>query len=142
MEKVITKQAIETFRIWLEKAGKGIPTIQKYLRDLKKLECFLAGNQIDKKQMLAYKKKFWDCGKYKISSINSFLVAANRFLKFMGWYEMIVETYPVQEEIFRSDEKVLIEEECKKLIDLQRKQVWRKKVFPHNFRHLFAHYFY
>ena len=101
MEKMITEQAVQEFRIWLIKAGKGIATIQKYLRDLKKLECFLAGDPIDRERVLAYKKMLWDCGEYKISSINSFLVAANRFCKFMGWHEIIVETYQVQEEIFR-----------------------------------------
>ena len=85
MEKMITEQAVQEFRIWLIKAGKGIATIQKYLRDLKKLECFLAGDPIDRERVLAYKKMLWDCGEYKISSINSFLVAANRFCKFMQY---------------------------------------------------------
>lgn len=126
MEKIITGQAIEAFKTWLANAGKGDATIQKYLRDLKKLECFMAGGQIDREQMLAYKKMLWDCGEYKISSINSFLVAANRFSKFMGWHENVVETYQVQEEIFRSDDKALTENECKKLIKTAEMQGQKK----------------
>ncbi len=126
IKKIITEQAIEAFRIELVKAEKGIATIQKYLRDLKKLESFLKGTEIDKEKMLAYKKMLWDCGEYKISSINSFLVAANRFLKCMGWYEDIVTTYPIQEEIFRSDEKILTEEDYRILIETAEKERKRK----------------
>lgn len=118
MERVMTGQAMEEFRIWLVNAEKCPATVQKYLRDLKKMECFMGGVPINRERMLAYKKELWDCGKYKISSINSFLVGANRFFKFMGWHENVVETYPVQEEIFRSDDKALSEEECRKMVDM------------------------
>lgn len=117
MERVITGQAVEAFQVWLVNAEKCPATVQKYLRDLKKMACFLGGAAVDRERTLAYKKELWDCGKYKISSINSFLVAANRFFKFMGWHENVVETYPVQEEIFRSDDKALSEEECRKMVD-------------------------
>ncbi len=126
MTRIMTEQAMKSFRVWLLHTGKGVATIQKYLRDLKKLESFLKGTEITKEKMLAYKKMLWDCGEYKISSINSFLVVANRFFKFMGWYENIVATYQVQEEIFRSDEKVLTEEEYKKLIKIAEQEGKRK----------------
>ena len=126
MKRIMTEQAMKSFRVWLLHTGKGAATIQKYLRDLKKLESFLKGTEITKEKMLAYKKMLWDCGEYKISSINSFLVVANRFFKFMGWYENIVATYQVQEEIFRSDEKVLTEEEYKKLIKIAEQEGKRK----------------
>lgn len=116
MERVITEQAIEEFKAWLINTERCCATMQKYTRDLRKLQCFAGKEPIDKEKVLTYKKKLWDCGKYKISSINSFLVAANRFFKFMGWHENIVETYPVQEEIFRSDDKALSKEECRKMI--------------------------
>ncbi len=122
MKKIITEQTIETFREELVNDEKGIATIQKYLRDLKKLENFLKGAEVTKEKMLAYKKMLWDCGEYKISSINSFLVAANRFFKYMGWYENVVTIYQVQKEIFRSDEKVLTEEEYRKLIEIAEKE--------------------
>lgn len=117
MQKIITKQAMEAFEKWLLDAEKCIATVQKYLRDLKKLKCFAGESLLDREKVLAYKKELWDCGKYKISSINSFLVAANRFFKFMGWHENVVETYPVQEEIFRSDDKALSEEECQRMVN-------------------------
>lgn len=116
MKKIITEQTIQAFERWLINAEKSSSTIEKYLRDLKKLKSFSQGTIVDKECVLAYKKELWDCGKYKVSSINSFLVAANRFFKFMGWHENIVETYSVQEEIFRSDEKALSEEECHKMV--------------------------
>lgn len=117
MEKVITEKEVEGFRRWLVGTEKSLATVQKYLRDVKKMERFLGGAPVDRERMLAYKKSLWDCGKYKISSINSFLVAANRFLKFMGWQEHMVEMYPVQEDMFRSDEKALSEEECRRMAE-------------------------
>lgn len=126
MRKIITEQAIESFRVWLINAGKGIATIEKYVRDLKKLQSFLQGANVDKQKVLAYKKMLWDCGEYKITSINSFLVAANRFFKCMGWYENIVETYPVQEEIFRSDEKTLTKQEYRRLVEIAEQEGKRK----------------
>ena len=126
MKKIITEQELLLFQEWLFHTEKCLATVQKYVRDLKKLMTFVQENEITKAQMLAYKQMLWDCGKYKISSINSFLVAANRFLKFMGWYELMVQTYPVQEELFRSDEKTLTEKDYKKLIEIAEQEGKRK----------------
>lgn len=122
MERLITEQVTEAFKVWLVRAEKCSATVQKYLRDLKKLERFAEGASVDREMVLAFKKELWDCGRYKISSINSFLVAANRFFKFMGWHENVIETYPVQEEIFRADDKALSGEECRKMLDVAEKE--------------------
>lgn len=128
MEKIITEKSIEEFRLWLTNTEeKCITTVKKYLRDLKKLKYFVGNKPVNKEKVLAYKKELWECGNYKISSINSFLVAANRFFKFMGWYETMVETYPVQEQIFRSDDRALSEEECQRMIDMA-EQKGKKKL--------------
>ncbi len=126
MKKIITEQEVTLFKGWLFNTEKCLATVQKYLRDLKKLICFVKEREIDKELMLAYKEMLWECGKYKVSSINSFLVAANRFFKFMGWYENIVATYQVQEEIFRSDDKTLTEEQYKRLIKVAKQEGKRK----------------
>lgn len=37
--------------------------------------------------------------KYKLSSINSFVIAANRLFEYMGWYGLWVKTYHIQKHV-------------------------------------------
>ena len=70
---------------------KSALTISKYLCDLKKLLNYADGREVDKELMIAYKEKLLKPDDYKVSSIHSFLVAANCFFEFMGWYEVKVK---------------------------------------------------
>ncbi len=54
--------------------------------------------------------------KYKLSSINSFLVAANRLFEYLGWYGLRVKTYRIQKETFMPENKDLSKAEYKKLV--------------------------
>lgn len=48
--------------------------------------------------------------------INSFLVGANRFFEYLGWYDLRVKTYKVQQDTFLPENKELTKEEYKKLV--------------------------
>ena len=61
-----------------------------------------------------YLKENYD---YKTSSINSYLVAANRFFEFMGWYEFRVKTFKLQKETFMPQSNELSKQEYKKLVE-------------------------
>jgi integrase len=76
-----------------------------------------AGEQeFSKVLVIEYKEYLRNSKKYKTSSINSFLVAANRFFEYMGWYELRVKTFKVQKETFMPENKELTKEEYKKLV--------------------------
>lgn len=84
MERIITEQMLGNYVIYLKEEEKSTATISKYLCDLRKLIGYAAGRALDKGLVVAYKESLSVDGKYKASSINSFLVAANRFLSLWG----------------------------------------------------------
>lgn len=96
----MTVEMLQEYEEYLRREEKSALTINKYLCDLKKLLNYADGREIDKELMIAYKEELLKSDAYKVSSINSFLVAANRFFEFMGWYEAKVKTYKVQKNPF------------------------------------------
>ena len=75
------------------------------------------GREIKKELVLAYKDKLFNQDGYKVSSINSFLVAANCFFEYMGWLDLKVKTYKVQRETFCPENKFLLKEEYYRLVE-------------------------
>ena len=116
MKRVITEQMLEEYINYLRNEEKSKATISKYLCDLKKLMSYADDREIDKELMIAYKEKLFEEEHYEVSSINSFLVAANRFCEYMGWYEVRVKTYKVQKESFCSDNKCISKEDYFNLV--------------------------
>lgn len=116
MERKITKEAVENYRIYLYEQEKSSATIQKYMRDLDKLLQYAAGKPLDKLRVIAYKEYLKNDRNYKTTSVNSFLVAANRFFDYMKWYELKVKTYRVQKETFMPENRELSKEEYRKLV--------------------------
>lgn len=112
----MTVEMLQEYEEYLRREEKSELTINKYLCDLKKLLNYADGREIDKELMIAYKEELLKSDAYKVSSINSFLVAANRFFEFMGWYEAKVKTYKVQKESFCPDNKCLSKEEYFRLV--------------------------
>ena len=60
---------------------KVYKTIEKYIRDIKKLMIYAQRASISKEMLLEYKEYLEKCGRYRISSINSYLAAANHSAK-------------------------------------------------------------
>lgn len=116
MKRIITGQMLNEYQDYLAEEEKTQATISKYLCDLRKLADYAGDREIDKKLMLSYKEKLLNQDHYKVSSINSFLVAANRFFEFAGWHEAKVKTYKVQKEIFCPENKYLSKAEYFRLI--------------------------
>lgn len=116
MGRVITEKLLKRYQEYLYEQEKGSATIQKYIRDLQKLLAFTGGEELTKKRMIEYKEELKNCHKYKTSSINSYLVAANRFLEYMGWYDLRVKTFKMQTEAFLPEKRDLTKEEYKRLV--------------------------
>ena len=92
MKRIIKEKMLGRYVAYLKKEEKSEATISKYLCDLKKLVAYMDGREVDKERMLSYKDKLLNQDGYKVSSINSFLVAANGFFAFMGWLDLKVKT--------------------------------------------------
>lgn len=116
MKWCITDEMLERYEKYLYEEEKSPSTIQKYMRDLCKLSSFADGREISRQLVIEYKQHLQDAGKYKTSSINSFLVAANRFFEYMGYHELKVKTFKVQKETFVPEARELSKEEYKKLV--------------------------
>lgn len=114
--RLLTEEIMKNFKRQLYKDEKRMATIEKYLRDIQKLQEFLQNEEISKEKMIAYKEYLQNCGKYKTRSINSFLAAANHLLEKTGWGECRVKMIKVQTEIFRPEDKELSMQEYQRLI--------------------------
>ena len=66
--------------------------------------------------LIRFKEYLKDNRKYKISSINSYIVAANRFFEYVGWFDLKIKTYKVQKEIFVSSDKEISKNEYRSLV--------------------------
>lgn len=115
-ERIITEERILQFQMELRQNEKTDSTIEKYMRDIRKFQEYLGGRPVSKTLAVEYKEHLRTCGKYKISSINTFLVVMNRFCECMGWYDVKVKHIRVQNEVFRPDEKCLGRQEYEKLV--------------------------
>lgn len=115
MDRVITKELLEQYRNYLLTEEKEGATVEKYMRDIEKMSEFAGTQKLDKSVVLAYKRDLKDKG-YKISSINSFLVAANQFFQFLGWHDLRVKTFKVQKEAFCPEKKCLTKAEYLRLV--------------------------
>lgn len=115
-KRIITPETIEYFRKMLIRTEKGTQTIEKYVRDIKKLMTYAQGQSISKEMLLQYKERLEKCGQYKISSINSYLAAVNHFCEVMGWTDIRVKMLKVQREAFIPENKEITMHEYQKLI--------------------------
>ena len=115
-KRIITSSTLEYFRKMLIMAEKEIQTIDKYVRDIKKLMTYAKGQSINKEMLLKYKDYLQKCGKYKISSINSYLAAVNHFCEVMEWTDIRVKMIKVQRETFVPENKEITMHEYEKLV--------------------------
>jgi len=116
MGEVMTVELLKEYEKFLRRQEKSPATIAKYMADLRRLKAFCGEEKITKEMMLRYKEHLKDEKHFKSSSINSYLVAANRFFDFLGWYGVKVKTFKVQRETFLPEERELTREEFKRLV--------------------------
>lgn len=116
MKRIITKRRVELFRQELYREEKKENTIEKYIRDLKKLEDYLAGRAVNKENMIQFKEYLQSCGKYELASINTYLAAANHFCDSMNWKDAKVKLFRKQREFYEPEQIYLTKEEYKKLV--------------------------
>lgn len=114
--KIITDNLLKKYGEYLYKEEKSSATIKKYLSDLHKLMLYMEGKEITKERMIKYKEYLMKEKQYKSASVNSYLVAANRFFYYMNWYGLNVKTIRVQKTVFVPEEKELTQKDFQKLV--------------------------
>ena len=116
MDKHITEKQITAFERHLRLEEREPATIEKYLRDIRAFAAWLDGKLLDKEVAVGWKEHLL-ASNYVPSTINSMLIAVNRFFRFQHWDELRVKTVRVQRRIFRSREKELTKEEYVRLLE-------------------------
>ncbi len=114
--RMITEELISVYKEILVREEKRKQTIEKYMRDIGKLQEFMSGMELTKERMIEYKAYLESCG-YTPASINSFLSVANSFCEQMGWCELRIKTIRIQQQAFESEDKELTTKEYQRLIE-------------------------
>lgn len=116
MKRIMTEEMLAGFREHMREEERSENTIHKYLRDVRKFMDYAQGEEITKSLVIGFKEKLLHMNHYEVSSINTFLIAVNRFLAYMGWYDARVKTYRVQKTTCVPDEKFLSRKEYERLV--------------------------
>lgn len=115
-EHVISGDQIAAFSRYLQGEEREPGTIEKYIRDVRAFAAWLGGRGVTKEQTVAWKEHLRSAG-YAPVTVNSMLVAVNRFFHFLGWERCRVKALRIQRRMFRSREKELTREEYSRLIE-------------------------
>ena len=153
---------LKSFAAYLRSQEKSENTVEKYLRDAGHFLRYMEDRELMLDQVIRYKEDLVE--HYKISSVNSMLIAVNCYLRFIGREDCCVKACRVQRQTFREEEKELSREAgiregsifiTRNGRPMDRRNIWVQmkglcqaagvspgKVFPHNLRHLFAQCYY
>lgn len=110
-----TPEELETYRLWLMKEEKSGLTIEKYIRDIARFLAFAQNRPVTKEVVMEYRDSLIS-RQYAVSSINSMLVALNRYFDYLGLPGLRVKLLKFQRAIFCPEEKELTREEYLRLV--------------------------
>ncbi len=115
-ERILKKEYIERFAIYLQNEEKSINTQEKYMRDVRTFAESIGNIGITKEVVIDYKARLI-AKNYAIRSINSMLASLNCLFMFLGWNDLKVKSIKVQRQVFCPKEKELTKEEYKRLVE-------------------------
>ena len=116
MDMHISQAQLTAFERHLRLEEREPATIEKYLRDIRSFAMWLEERVLCKEAVVAWKENLL-AKHYAPSTVNSMLIAVNRFFRFQHWDELRVKTVRVQRQIFRRRDKELTKEEYTRLLD-------------------------
>ena len=106
MRQFVHLEDISKYGLYLMEMEKSTATIEKYLRDIRKFSSWLGSDRkVTKERVIEYKYALTE--RYKISSVNSMLVAINMYFHYLGWEECCVRGLKCQQQIFIGSRKEL-----------------------------------
>lgn len=117
----INIEEIEHYRHELLEAEKSKATVEKYIRDIRKFVQWLGNDEtVSKDRTIQYKQYLKE--HHKVSSVNSMLVAINRFFQYLGWNECCVKGVKAQQQMFSPESRELKQQEYEKLVETARQK--------------------
>ena len=108
--RILTSGQLISFKHQLRSEEREQSTIEKYIREVRLFQAWLAGRVVTAEIVASWKGYLRTEG-YKSDTINSKLSALNKFFKFMGWQELRIKYLKIQRKLFRGTEKELTKEE-------------------------------
>ncbi|SKA61642.1 Phage integrase family protein, partial [Butyricicoccus pullicaecorum DSM 23266] len=106
---------LSDFADYLRAEERSEGTIEKYMRDVRKFFCWLADKSLEKAQVSAWRAQLLSDG-YAPETVNSMIVALNRFLDFIGCSDCRVRTLRIQRKLFRRQERELTRAEYERMV--------------------------
>ena len=114
--RVITEQALVSFKNYLIENEKSNATINKYIHDIRVFMEYAAERVLQKSLILEYKGELEKI--YAVRSANSMLAALNAFLRFYGWNDLCVKQFKVQKDAYCSESRELTKAEYTALVKI------------------------
>ena len=99
--KFLTSNQIAAFAAYLKSEEKSENTIEKYIRDVRAFSAYAGNSEITKEAVLSYKNKLLSAG-YAVRSINSMVASINSLFAFLGWEDLKVKSFKLQQKIYCS----------------------------------------
>lgn len=106
---------LSDFAAYLRTEERSEGTIEKYMRDVRKFFCWLGNEILGKTQVSAWRAQLLADG-YAPETVNSMIVALNRFLDFIGRSDCRVHTLRIQRKLFRRPDRELTRPEYERLV--------------------------
>ena len=106
---------LSDFAAYLSTEERSEGTIEKYMRDVRKFFCWLGNEILGKTQVSAWRAQLLADG-YAPETVNSMIVALNRFLDFIGRSDCRVHTLRIQRKLFRRPDRELTRPEYERLV--------------------------
>ena len=106
---------LSDFIDYLRTEERSAGTIEKYMRDVRKFFCWLGDKTLEKVQVSAWRAHLLTDG-YAPETVNSMIVALNRFLDFIGRSDCRVHTLRIQRKLFRRPDRELTRPEYERLV--------------------------
>lgn len=116
----LNAEMLRDFEVYLRDEEKSNATIEKYLRDLRKMFEYIGSQVVNKQLILAYKTAL--AQKYEISSANSMIAAMNTFFRFINSSNLCVKQFKTQRKPYCEEAKELTKAEYMRLVQTAEKE--------------------
>ncbi len=113
------KNKLEEWLTELEYDEKSENTIKKYKVNIMAFIEFIKDKELNKKIYLDFVKKLETVDEYLPNTSNSYIVAINKFLKWLGYKEMLVKQLKIQQD--SSINEYMSVSDCKRLLRFAKK---------------------
>ncbi|MBR1743854.1 MAG: tyrosine-type recombinase/integrase [Lachnospiraceae bacterium] len=113
-EKILLE--LENYREYLITNEKSLATINKYCHEIYDFYEYIGSSDITKETIIKYKTHLLNDPKYKISTVNTKIIALNSYLKYKEMEKFCIKTIRIQSDSFIPEQMHLTKEEYNQLL--------------------------